>query len=121
VQADAGRLAQVLDNLLGNAGKFTPSGGRVCVRAERDPGGHVRFMVSDNGPGLAPEALARLFDRFWQARRADRRGIGLGLTICKGIVEAHGGRIWCESAPGKGTKFFFTIPSPPAVARAISA
>jgi K+-sensing histidine kinase KdpD len=121
VQADAGRLAQVLDNLLGNAGKFTPPGGRVCVRAERDPGGQVRFMVSDNGPGLAPEALARLFDRFWQARRADRRGIGLGLTICKGIVEAHGGRIWCESASGKGTKFFFTIPSPPSVARAISA
>jgi len=111
VQADAGRLAQVLDNLLGNAGKFTPSGGRVDVVAERERSGQVRFMVSDNGPGLAPEALARLFDRFWQARRSDRRGIGLGLTICKGIVEAHGGRIWCESAPGKGTKFFFTIPS----------
>lgn len=121
VQADAGRLAQVLDNLLGNAGKFTPAGGRVCVRAERDVGGQVRFMVSDNGPGLAPEALARLFDRFWQARRSDRRGIGLGLTICKGIVEAHGGRIWCDSAPGKGTRFFFTIPSAPSVVRAISA
>lgn len=121
VQADAGRLAQVLDNLLGNAGKFTPSGGRVSVRADRDPSGQVRFVVADNGPGLAPEALSRLFDRFWQARRSDRRGIGLGLTICKGIVEAHGGRIWCESAPGKGTKFFFTIPAAASEARAISA
>lgn len=122
-QADAGRLSQVLDNLIGNARKFTQAGGRVCVRAEREAStGQVRFSVSDNGPGLAPDALARLFDRFWQARRSDRRGIGLGLTICKGIVEAHGGRIWCESAPGVGTKFLFTIPSAaPAIAQQISA
>lgn len=122
VRADSGRIAQVLDNLIGNAGKFTPAGGRVCLRAEREASNQIRFSVSDNGPGLAPEALARLFDRFWQARRADRRGIGLGLTICKGIVEAHGGRIWCESAPGAGTKFLFTLPSStPVLAEPISA
>jgi K+-sensing histidine kinase KdpD len=121
VQADPGRIAQVLDNLIGNAGKFTPSGGRVVLRADGDVHGQVRFSVSDNGAGIAPEAQPRLFDRFWQARRADRRGIGMGLTICKGIVEAHGGRIWCESTPDVGTKFFFTIPSPPPVVHQISA
>jgi K+-sensing histidine kinase KdpD len=115
VQADAGRLSQVLDNLIGNAGKFTQAGGRVVVRAENDAHGQVRFSVADNGPGIAPDATLRLFDRFWQARRADRRGIGMGLTICKGIVEAHGGRIWCESTPGAGTKFLFTIPGPGSV------
>src|SRR3954471_815937 len=95
----------------------------ACAFAPREATtGQVRFSVSDNGPGLTPDALARLFDRFWQARRSDRRGIGLGLTICKGIVEAHGGRIWCESAPGVGTKFLFTIPSAaPAIAQQISA
>jgi K+-sensing histidine kinase KdpD len=121
VQADLGRISQVLDNLIGNAGKFTQVGGRVVVRAESDANGQVRFVVSDNGPGIAPEAVARLFDRFWQARRADRRGIGMGLTICKGIVEAHGGRIWCESTPGIGTKFYFTIPMPAPAAQPISA
>ncbi len=122
VQADLGRISQVLDNLIGNAGKFTQTGGRVVVRAESDAHGAVRFSVADNGPGIAPDAVVRLFDRFWQARRADRRGIGMGLTICKGIVEAHGGRIWCESTPGVGTKFFFTIPSPsPNAAHKISA
>jgi K+-sensing histidine kinase KdpD len=121
IEADAGRIAQVLDNLIGNAGKFTPPGGQVCVRAEHDASGQVRFLVSDTGPGIAPEEAARLFDRFWQARRSDRRGIGLGLTICKGIVEAHGGRIWCESTPGVGTKFFFTIPSAAVPVHRISA
>lgn len=122
IQADLGRISQVLDNLLGNAGKFTQPGGRVVVRAESDAQGQVRFSVADNGPGIAPDAVVRLFDRFWQARRSDRRGIGMGLTICKGIVEAHGGRIWCESTPGVGTKFFFTIPSSSStVAQQISA
>jgi signal transduction histidine kinase len=121
IQADLGRITQVLDNLLGNAGKFTQRGGRVVVRADADAHDEVRFSVSDNGPGIAPDAVVRLFDRFWQARRADRRGIGMGLTICKGIVEAHGGRIWCESTPGVGTKFFFTIPTPSPAVRQISA
>ena len=67
--------------------------------------------MADNGPGIPADAVPHLFDRFWQAKRADRRGAGLGLPIVKGIVEAHGGRIWVESAPGQGSTFFFTIPA----------
>lgn len=109
VWADRGRLMQVLENLIGNAVKFTPQGGRITVSVE-DHGAAVRFRVADTGQGIAPDQLPHLFDRFWQAERTDRRGAGLGLAICKGIVEAHGGRIWAESAPGAGTTFFFTIP-----------
>jgi signal transduction histidine kinase len=66
--------------------------------------------VTDTGPGIAPDALPHVFGHFWQGNRADRRGIGLGLTIAKGIVEAHGGRIWVESQLGVGSSFYFTIP-----------
>ena len=108
VTADSGRVLQVLSNLVGNAIKFTPAGGRIVVAAEPSPSG-VRFSVSDTGPGIPKEQLARLFGRFWQADTTDRRGIGLGLTIAKGIVDAHGGRIWVESTVGEGTTFYFTI------------
>ena len=70
----------------------------------------VIFRVADTGSGIAPENLPRVFDRFWQATRANRQGAGLGLPITKGIVEAHGGHIWVESTPDRGTTFFFTIP-----------
>ena len=73
--------------------------------------------VKDTGAGIPSEDLPYLFDRFWQARKKDRRGLGLGLTICKAIVEAHGGRIWPKTQAGKGTTMFFTIP---AIARAPS-
>jgi signal transduction histidine kinase len=106
--ADAGRVLQVLSNLVGNAVKFTPKGGRIVMRAESAPGG-VRFSVTDTGPGIPPEQLAKLFGQFWQGNPADRRGIGLGLTIAKGIVDAHGGRIWVESRVGEGTTFYFTL------------
>ena len=110
VSGDRHRLHQVFDNLIGNALKFTPEGGRITVAAaagERD----VMFSVADTGPGIAPESLPHVFDRFWQAAtRASRLGAGLGLPITKGIVEAHGGRIWVDSMPGRGTTFFFTIP-----------
>ena len=105
-------MLQVLDNLVGNAVKFSEAGGRIAVRAapsETSPA-EVRFMVSDTGPGITPEVMKGLFERFWQAKVTDRRGIGLGLAICKGIVEAHGGRIWCESQVGHGTRFTFTLP-----------
>jgi signal transduction histidine kinase len=108
IMADAGRVLQVLSNLVGNALKFTPANGRVVIRADAAPGG-VRFSVSDTGQGIPPEQLAKIFGRFWQANPADRRGIGLGLTIAKGIVEAHGGRIWVESRVGEGTTFHFTL------------
>jgi PAS domain S-box-containing protein len=116
VLADGDRLLQVLSNLTGNAIKFTPEGGRVGIRVEVRPE-DVRVSVSDTGPGIRTEDLPRLFDRFWQARRPDRRGAGLGLAIAKGIVEAHGGRLWAESSPGEGSTFWFTLPrmepSPP--------
>jgi signal transduction histidine kinase len=109
VNADGARVLQVLSNLLGNALKFTPAGGTVTVGAEPADDG-VRFRVSDSGPGIAPADVPRLFERFWQAERGDRKGLGLGLTIAKGIVDAHGGRIWVESCLGAGSTFFFTLP-----------
>lgn len=109
VLVDRDRVLRVFSNLLGNALKFTPGGGRVWVRAERQAR-DVLFEVGDTGPGLTAEQMPHLFDRFWQAQRADRRGLGLGLPIAKGIVEEHGGRMWAESAPGKGSRLFFTLP-----------
>ena len=110
IMADAGRVLQVLSNLVGNAIKFTPADGRVSIRVEK-LAGNVRFNVADTGPGIPPEQLPHIFGRFWQADRSDRRGIGLGLAIAKGIVEAHGGRISVESRVGEGTSFYFTLAS----------
>lgn len=107
--ADRDRLSQVLENLIGNALKFSRSGGRITVAAD-EVGDDVWFSVRDTGAGIPREDLPHLFDRFWQARRADREGAGLGLAIVKGVVEAHGGRIWVESTLGEGSCFFFTIP-----------
>jgi signal transduction histidine kinase len=115
VIGDRGRLAQVFDNLLGNAAKFTPEGGRVTLRSWRESG-EVVFEVADTGPGVSPENREHLFDRFWQARAADLRGIGLGLAISKAIVEAHGGRMWVDSEVGAGSRFCFAVPSAPDVA-----
>jgi signal transduction histidine kinase len=109
VWADRERVGQVLSNLVGNAVKFTPPGGRVTVRACAD-GGEARVVVADTGPGIAPEHLPHVFDRFWQARGTRRAGAGLGLAIARGVVEAHGGRIWVESEPGQGTRFHFSLP-----------
>ncbi|MEA2766629.1 MAG: hypothetical protein QOK07_3033 [Gemmatimonadaceae bacterium] len=110
VVADAARIQQVLSNLVGNAVKFTPRDGRVTVCAEQIDGG-VRFGVIDTGPGIPPDQVPHIFGRFWQAMPSDRRGIGLGLAIAKGIVEAHGGMIWVESQVGFGSTFYFTLPS----------
>jgi PAS domain S-box-containing protein len=111
VLADAPRVHQVLSNLVGNAIKFTPTGGRVLLRAEPMAEREVRFAVVDTGPGIPPEQLPHVFAQFWQGRRNDGRGIGLGLAIAKGIVEAHGGRIWVESQVGAGSNFYFTLPT----------
>jgi len=109
VFGDRHRLLQVFENLIGNAIKFTKAGGRITVgAASRDH--EVIFRVADTGSGIAPENLPRVFDRFWQAASATRQGAGLGLPITKGIVEAHGGRIWVESTPERGTTISFTIP-----------
>jgi signal transduction histidine kinase len=110
VLADAARIQQVLSNLVGNAVKFTPRQGRITVAADRLET-EVRFAVIDTGPGIPPEQVPHIFGRFWQARSSDRRGLGLGLAIAKGIVEAHNGRIWVESQVGAGSTFYFTLPS----------
>ncbi len=110
VLADAARVQQVLSNLVGNAVKFTPRSGRITVCAEHIEG-EVRFGVIDTGPGIPAEQLPHIFGRFWQAKTSDHRGIGLGLAIAKGIVEAHNGRIWVESHVGLGSTFYFTLPT----------
>jgi signal transduction histidine kinase/DNA-binding response OmpR family regulator len=110
VSIDAHRLQQVLSNLLGNALKFTPDGGSITVRARTHYETSVLVSVIDSGPGLPAEQLPHIFSRFWQGERSDRRGIGLGLAIARGLVEAHGGEIWVESEPGDGCRFHFTIP-----------
>jgi K+-sensing histidine kinase KdpD len=110
VFADRDRLLQVFSNLVDNAVKFTAAGGTITVAAEADHRA-VRFCVSDTGRGIPPEHVPHLFDRFWQATRTDRRGIGLGLSIVSALVEAHGGRVAVESTPGHGTTFRFSVPT----------
>jgi signal transduction histidine kinase len=111
VRADRARLLQVFSNLVGNALKFTPAGGAITLGSAASPPGAVVFRVSDSGPGIPADQLPRVFDRFWQAQRGEQAGMGLGLAIARGIVEAHGGRIWAESTPGAGSTFFFTVPA----------
>lgn len=111
VLADFDRVLQVLSNLIGNALKFTPTGGHVTLAARMEAKGQcARFSVVDDGPGLSADDQAHLFDRFWQAQPAHAAGAGLGLAIARGIVEQHGGRISLESELGKGSAFHFTLP-----------
>ena len=112
VWADRQRIVQVLSNLIGNSLKFTPPGGHIALDAVAGTG-EVVFRVSDTGKGIAREYLPHVFERFWQSRREGKQGLGLGLAICKGIVEAHGGRIWVESGDGQGTTVGFTVPVRP--------
>jgi PAS domain S-box-containing protein len=113
ILGDRDRLLQVLENLIGNALKFTEAGGRVTVGAAAGPSEAV-FWVADTGRGMTAAELAHAFDPFWQASaRSGRLGAGLGLPITKGIIEAHDGRIWVESSPGRGSTFFFSIPLTP--------
>jgi signal transduction histidine kinase/DNA-binding response OmpR family regulator len=110
LRMDAPRIMQVIGNLVGNAVKFTPEGGSVTLGAAWD-GRELHVSVADTGAGITPEQLPHVFGRFWQADDADRRGLGLGLAIARGIVEAHGGRIWVQSEPGEGSTFHFTLPA----------
>jgi PAS domain S-box-containing protein len=112
IRCDHDRVIQLFSNLIGNAIKFTPEGGVITVRAFAE-GEVVRFAVVDTGPGISADELPHVFDRYYQAQRKNRDGIGLGLSIARGIVEAHGGRIWVEAEEGKGSTFSFTLPVGP--------
>jgi signal transduction histidine kinase len=113
LDADDEKLLRTLVNLLGNAIKFTPAGGRVTLSVEPESREALLFRVTDTGEGIPKEAFARIFEKFGQVetRKAGRRmSTGLGLTFCKMVVEAHGGRIWVESEPGRGSAFSFVVP-----------
>ena len=111
LRIDRARIQQVLGNLLGNALKFTPKGGRVTLEASIEQGRAV-FRVMDNGVGIPADRLPHIFERFWQGQPGDRNGVGLGLAITKAIVEAHNGTIQVESEPGKGSTFTLRLPGP---------
>ena len=110
VLVDVDRIQQVLSNLVGNALKFTEPGGVITITADVLPG-EVSISVTDNGRGIAEDQLSHVFQRYWQSSRTDKHGAGLGLPIAKGIVEAHGGRIWIDSELGRGTAATFTVPT----------
>ena len=109
VWVDRELISRTLTNLVSNAIRFTPDGGKVVVSAACDPGG-ATISVSDTGPGVPAEHVPHLFDRFWQAPDQTRKGSGLGLYIARAIVEAHGGRIWYAADPGQSARFTFTLP-----------
>jgi PAS domain S-box-containing protein len=112
IRVDADRIQQIFSNLMGNALKFTPRDGVITVAAANAEDGVV-FSVRDTGPGIPAEHLPHVFNRFWQASQQGSHGIGLGLAIAKGLVEAHGGDVVVESEPGQGSLFSFTIPLEP--------
>ncbi len=117
-EGDEDKLTRTLVNLVGNAIKFTPPGGTVTIQAGRSENNCLLFSVRDTGEGIPPEAFDRIFEKFSQVdnRKAGRKmSTGLGLTFCKLAVEAHCGRIWVQSAPDRGSVFFFTVPLPDAV------
>ena len=111
---DQGKILQVMENLLTNAVKFSPKGSLIqviCEMSERE----VQISVKDQGCGMTPEQVERVFDKFYRVDSSNtaKQGLGLGMSIAKNIVEAHGGRIWVESELGKGTTVSFTLPLGP--------
>jgi two-component system sensor histidine kinase BaeS len=108
LDVDPVRTREVLSNLVANALRYTPSGGRVALSGAVAAPGRVRLSVTDTGTGIAPDVLPHVFDRFWKS--PDSRGSGLGLPIAKNLVEAHGGEIGAESPPGGGTTIWLTLP-----------
>ncbi len=109
VSCDRERILQVLMNLVGNAIEFSPTGADVTVRITGAEGAAI-FGVVDRGPGISPEALPHVFDRYWQAEGRGPGAVGLGLSIVKALVTAHGGRVWVESERARGSSFFFSLP-----------
>ena len=109
VELDYERILQVLTNLVGNALKFTPRGGRIAIHVVRREDA-ICFSVADTGSGIPTDQLERVFDRYFQTNEGDRRGHGLGLFIAKSLIEAHGGRIWATSTLTQGSRIYFTLP-----------
>lgn len=109
IECDAERVVQALSNLAANALKVTPRGGAIEVGARATDHAALVFFVRDTGPGLPPDELPALFAPHWRSKHAGYRGTGLGFAIARGIVDAHGGRIWAESEPGVGTSVFFSL------------
>jgi len=114
VNIDQDRIIQVLINLIGNAIKYTPPHGTITVSCEQpDSSGMISVSVTDTGPGIPPEDIARIFEKFYQTRErpsSDIAGTGIGLAIVKELVELHGGKVWAESEHGHGATFIFTLP-----------
>ena len=112
IRGDERKVKQVLLNLLSNALKFTPEGGRIEVRAAMNEG-MAEISVVDTGVGIAPEDQEAIFEEFRQVGTADKKveGTGLGLALSRKFIELHGGRIWVQSEPGKGSTFSFTLPT----------
>ncbi len=111
VKADQERVLQVFSNLIGNSIKFSPPGGKIQLNAFQLNHSEICFEVADQGQGVQESELSKIFDRYWQPERSRKSGTGLGLAIAKGIVEAHGGRIWMMSNAGQGSQIFFTLPT----------
>ena len=114
VALDARRISQVLDNLINNALKFTPAGGRVEIGARSDDPGTITLWVKDSGVGIAKNEIPLIFEKYRQlasGKISKSLGTGLGLSICKKIVEAHGGVLWVDSLENQGTTFFFSLPA----------
>ncbi len=118
------RFKEILYNLLSNAVKFTPDGGKVWIEAAVESGSTVAISVVDTGIGIAAEEREAVFDKFYQAgptTKGVREGTGLGLAITKRLVEQHGGKLWLESEPGKGSRFTFALPLAPPTAPDLTA
>jgi two-component system sensor histidine kinase KdpD len=112
VDIDARRIRQVLDNLIDNAIKYSDGTSNIVVTVKKD-GSELCISVADKGVGIPPDDLGRIFDRMYRAEQRlshGSKGLGLGLSVCKGMVEAHGGRIWVDSVVGAGSTFHFTFP-----------
>jgi len=110
IQVDPERIRHVFINLLANASKYSPPESTITLYAEPDQTAFIRFGVRDQGPGIPEDSVPRIFEKFYRVPGQKKKGAGLGLTIAREIVVAHGGTIACNSRPGQGSDFYFLVP-----------